>query len=109
MSTSNFKSYISSSIGTSNTTIFTATATATTVIGCSLANITTLPVLGNVYITKSGGGSAYIIKNAPIPSGGTLVIIGSEQKVVLQTGDSLSFSSNTASSIDAIVSTLELS
>ena len=39
--------------------------------------------------------------------GGALVPIGGDQKVVLETGDIIKITSNTASSADAIVSVLE--
>ncbi len=106
---SNFKSYASASIGTANTAVYTASA-VTTVIGFSLANITESAVFASAFVTKTGGGgTAYIVKDAPIPFGGSMIAIGSEQKVVLEVGDTLNAYSDTASSMDALVSTLELS
>lgn len=106
---SNFKSYATASIGTANTTIYTASA-VTTVIGFSLANVTGNAICASSFVSKTNGGrSAFIVKDAPIPNGGSLIAIGSEQKVVLEVGDTLNVYSNTASSIDALLSTLELS
>ena len=62
----------------------------------------------NVTVTYNDGSSdTNIVKNAPLPSGGSLVPIGGDQKIVLTTGDSIKVSSNTASSIDAIISVLQ--
>jgi hypothetical protein len=105
---SSFKSYITSSVGTANTTIFTSTA-STTVIGLSLANITSSAITASAFVSKNGGGTAYIVKNAPIPYGGSMIVVGAEQKVVLEVGDTMNVSANTASSVDAIISTLEIS
>jgi hypothetical protein len=105
---SSFKSYANSSIGVSNTAVFTASA-STTVIGFSIANITESAVKASAFLEKSGAGTSFIVKDAPIPAGGSLIAVGSEQKVVLETGDVLSIYANTASSVDTIVSTLELS
>ena len=104
---SNFQSYVYSSIGTSNTTVLTATTT-TTVIGFSMSNTTTLPITASAILSKSGGSSVFVVKNAPIPSGGALVLVGGDQKIVMKTGDTLKVSANTASSVDTIISTLEM-
>ena len=107
---SNFLRKTSRNIGTSPTVVGTytvAAATQTTAIGLSLANITTNSV--NVTVTHSDGtNTTTIIKNAPIPAGGALVVIGGDQKVVMQTGDSISVTSSAATSIDAYLSILEI-
>lgn len=105
---SNFKSYVTSGIGVANTTIYTSTA-STTVIGFSLANISSGAITASAFVSKNGGGTAYIVKDAPVPFGGSMVAVGSEQKVVLEVGDTMNVYANTASSMDAIISTLEIS
>lgn len=103
---STFKSYGTSSVGTSNTTVFTAT-TSTTVIGFSIANTSNNAITASAILGKNGGSSVYIVKNAPVPYGGSLVIVGGDQKVVMQTSDTIQVAaSNTA---DTIISTLEIS
>lgn len=102
-----FKNYPSAAVGTSAATIVTA-STATTVIGLTVANIVTSPINVSVYITI-GGSDYYVVKDAVIPTGGALVPIGGEQKLVLETGDALKVVSDTASSADVIASVLELS
>jgi hypothetical protein len=44
-----------------------------------------------------------------IPPGSNIVLVGGEQKVVLEASDSLTLRSNTAGSADIVVSVLEIS
>ena len=50
----------------------------------------------------------HLIKDAPVPSGGSIVIVGGDQKVVLEATHSVKVSSNTASSVDVVMSILEI-
>ena len=52
--------------------------------------------------------NVFLIKDAPIPVGGTLVPIGGDQKVVLQATDVIKVQSDTANSADTILSILEI-
>ena len=49
----------------------------------------------------------FIIKDAPIPNGGSLELIDGGSKVVLQTGDSVEAYASAASSIDIITSVVD--
>ena len=49
------------------------------------------------------------MKNAEVFEGGALVAVGGDQKLVLETGDIIKVQSDTASSIDTIVSVMEQS
>ena len=49
-----------------------------------------------------------IAKNIPIPTETALVVIGGDQKVVLMTGDKIVITSDTASSVDVLMSFLEI-
>lgn len=103
-----FKNSVSTSIGTTPAVVYTAGGVvSTTVIGLSLANISTSLIYATVTINK-GGTIVNGIKNAPIPSGSSLVIFGSEQKLVLMAGNSISVVSDTAASVDAILSYMEI-
>ena len=51
----------------------------------------------------------FIVKNAEVFEGGSLVAVGGDQKLVLETGDIIKVESDTASSIDTIVSVMEQS
>lgn len=103
-----FKSAVSANIGTGATTVYTTPgATTTTVIGLSVANVSGGTVYADVTLVK-GATTVYLIKNAPVPYGGTLVVIGGDQKVVLETGNSIRVKSTAATSLDVVASVLEL-
>jgi len=103
-----FKSYFSKSVGTSAATIYTCpSATQTTVIGLSVANTTTSPITCDAYITRSSV-DYYLIETATVPVGGSLVIVGGDQKVVLEVGDVLKVVTSAASSADVVCSLLEI-
>tara|TARA_Y100001938_G_C7977618_1_gene372622 strand:- start:278 stop:616 length:339 start_codon:yes stop_codon:yes gene_type:complete len=76
------------------------------IVGCRLANITTSPVTVDVYIRNSST-DYYLIKNCPIPSGGSVELINAGSKVVLQSGDVLYGICSAANSVDAIVSVVD--
>jgi len=80
--------------------------TTHTIIGLSLAakGVTTVSV--SVMLTKSGGSPAFLIKDALIPVGGALIVVGGDQKLVLEEGDALTAYCDTAESVDAIMSYL---
>jgi hypothetical protein len=106
-----FKNSISGSIGTANTIVYQApAATSTTVIGMSVANTNTNNI--NVSATLTSAGQAktvYVVKNATIPVGGSVVFVGGEQKIAMSAGDYISVQSSVAASADVIVSVLEIS
>jgi hypothetical protein len=57
----------------------------------------------------SGATTAYMVKDAPIPVGSSIIIVGAPQKVALENADTIRVTSSAASSADVIVSTVELS
>ena len=106
----NFKLVTDTAVGTSPATVYTCHAsTETTIIGLTVANIVTSQIEVSVQVTNNDGDNVYIIKNAPIPVGSSLVVIGGEQKVVLNVSDTVVVTSNTASSADVALSFLEIS
>ena len=50
----------------------------------------------------------FVVKDALIVPGSSTVLVGGEQKLVLESGDFLSVTSSLANSADAIVSVLEI-
>ena len=82
-------------------------STQTTLIGMTIANITSGVIAVGVKL-RSGGADTWIVKDAPIPTGGSLIPVGGDQKIVLETGDSIRIRSNTADSINAVLSYLEI-
>lgn len=108
MATNTFKSYASKNVGTSAATIYTCPAsTQTTLIGLSMANTSTSPITTDAYVTRSAV-NYYLVKGATVPVGGSLVIVGGDQKVVLQSSDVLYLVNSAATSGDAFASLLEI-
>lgn len=101
----NFRRYTQNDVGTSAATLFTADS-YDTVVGISVANITGSSVLADVYI-NDGANDIYLVKEAPIPSGGALQVLDGGAKFVVQSGDALKVKSDTASSLDCWVSTVD--
>ena len=104
-----FKNQFSKDVGTSAATIYTGpSSTATTIIGMTVANTTSSTITVDVYITSSAV-DYYLVKGASVPVGGSLVPVGGDQKVVIETGDVLKVVSSAATSADVVVSLLEIS
>lgn len=106
-----FKNSVSSSIGTTNTKVYEAPgSTTTTVIGVSVANILNQNISVDVTVTDSSEvKTSHLVKNVLLTEGGSQVIVGGEQKLVLETGDYISVVSTVANSVDVVVSVLEIS
>jgi hypothetical protein len=103
-----FKNNFQQNIGQTANTVYTAgSGVQATVIGMSVANITTNEVRANVFVT-SGDTDYFLVKNATIEPGSALIPIGGDQKLVLESNDILKVQSDTASSLDAIISVLEI-
>jgi hypothetical protein len=104
-----FTSYASKDVGTSAATILSGSSgVQTTLIGLSCANTTASPVTVDAYVTRSAV-NYYLIKGATVPVGGTLTIVGGDQKVVIINGDSLKVVSSASASIDVFSSVLNIS
>ena len=105
-----FKNSITGSIGTSGVKVYEApVATSATVIGVNVANTTSQNISVSVMLRDNiGNKCVYLVKDALIVQGGSNVMVGGEQKVVLEATDFLSVTSSLANSADVIVSILEL-
>jgi tryptophanyl-tRNA synthetase len=103
-----FKNYFLKNANTTSQNVYAAGAgVSATVIGMSIANITNAPISANVTIT-SGGVEYFMVKQATIASGGSLVPVGGDQKVVLEATDYMRVQTSAANSADVIVSVLEI-
>ena len=108
MATNTFKSYPSKNVGASAATVYTCPAsTQTTIIGLSMANTTSSPITTSAYITRSAV-NYYLISGATVPVGSSLVIVGGDQKVVMQASDVLYIVNSAAASGDCFCSLLEV-
>ena len=104
-----FKLVTDTGVGTSPATVYTCpSATETTIIGLNLANIVSSAVQVSVQLENNDGDNIYLIKDAPVPIGSSLVVVGGDQKVVMNASDVLKVTSDTASSIDVALSILEI-
>ena len=109
-----FLSETQTGVGTSPVAILTCGAsTEITVIGLSVSNIVTSQILVDVQLDASGRtsgaeDSVYLVKSAPGPVGGSLVVVGGDQKVVMEPGDVIKVTSDTATSADVVLSHLDI-
>jgi hypothetical protein len=105
-----FKSKAKAAIGTSGSpSVLSATVDtglSHTVIGLSLANVGTAVVTTSVKLNKNSADSVFLVKDAVVPMGGALIVVGGDQKLVLEEGDTITAYSSAAASIDAALSYL---
>ena len=85
-----------------------ASSTETTIIGMTVANIVNSQITVDVKLENASGDNVFMVKNAPIPAGSSLVVVGGDQKVVLEASDVIKVQSDTANSADTILSILEI-
>jgi|TARA_B110000908_G_scaffold167231_1_gene219805 hypothetical protein len=107
-----FKNKGLAATGTALTDAYTAGSGVTaTVIGLTCANISsTNPILVSIkFYDASANANYFVVKDAQIYTGGALVAVGGDQKLVLEAGDKIKVISNTAASVDTIVSVMEQS
>ena len=90
----------------SPTTLRAAANSDDAIIGVRCVNTSGTSVNVTVYVENSST-NYHIIKNAPIPTGGSLELIDGGSKVVLQSGDSVEAVASAASSIDIITSVVD--
>ena len=85
--------------------------TGTTVIGLSVSNITTSSVDVDVALSATMANTTNDVSlgtTIPIPPGSTVVLVGGDQKLVMHEGELLKVKSSAASSVDVIMSILEI-
>ena len=97
-----FKNYTGEA-STAGAVVYTVpTATTAILLGLNLANKTGASTNVDVQL-----GTAYLIKNAPIPSGSALSVV--DGKIIVEAGEAITVTSSTAASIDAVLSVMEQS
>lgn len=81
-----------------------------TVIGCNLANVTEDDtIVVNIFIVDEFSTEAYYAKGLVIPPNSTLKVITQGEKLILPETAGIRIVSDTADSIDATVSYVEIS
>jgi hypothetical protein len=106
-----FKNLLSQNIGTATTPLFETNGSAiTTIIGLSLTNTTLGIVQASIQLQDTvAGTTAYFIQNVTIPSNTSMRVVTGGEKLVLGASTNVIIYSNTASSIDAVISWVEIS
>ena len=98
-------------IGTSEVSVYAVGNTSghkTIVIGCSLANRKTNSVTVDVLVYETDNSTNYyLVKDAPIPTGGALEIMGGN-KLVLNQDEELRVKASEASAVDCLLSIMEI-
>ena len=81
-------------------------STETTIIGLTIAN-TSVSAIEVDATLNDGTNDFYIVKAAPVPVGSSIVIIGGDQKVVLEAADEMRVKGGASASLSAVLSVLE--
>ena len=105
-----FTRKLSRNIGATATAVGSYTVPSSTtavVIGLSVTNTSGSAISANVYINDAVANTS-MVTNAPISSGASLALAGGDQKVVLITGDTVYVQSSAASSVDVVMSIMEI-
>ena len=106
-----FDRKLSRQVGTTATAIGSYTvpsSTTTVVIGLSVTNTTGSAISANVYIKDATTAVTSLVTNGPISAGSSLIVGGGDQKIVLITGDQIFVQSSASTSIDAVMSIMEI-
>ncbi len=106
-----FKSKLVSELGTTEQTVITTVGTATTtVIGLSLTNLTESIILASIRLNDTVNNTvAYFIKDVIVPPNQSLRVVNGGERLVLPPSTELNISSNTDTSIDVVLSYVEIS
>ena len=98
--------------GTPETLYTVQSGSTVIVLGLTLANVHTSQVTGTVQLvstttqtSQTQNTTAYIIKDAPIPSGSTLAVL--DGKIILNVGDIVKIDCSVADKISATMSYME--
>ena len=99
----NFRNQIERNTGATPVDILDQVNSYDTVVGIRCANVASSTITVDVYIVRSAT-NYYLIKNASITAGQSLELIDGGSKVVLHDNDKIMAVSDTATSLDAVVS-----
>ena len=101
----NFRRYTSNAVGASPAAVFSPNS-YDAIVGISLSNILSTAITVSCYI-YNGSANIYLVKDAPIPTGGSLQVLDGGAKFVVQNADVLSVVSSDAASCDVWVSAVD--
>jgi hypothetical protein len=106
-----FKNKLANNLGSSPTTVLTTSASATTtVLGLSFTNVTSGIILISVQLQDTvASTTAYFVQNVVVPPNTSVRLINGGERLVLGSSTNVIVSSNTASSVDMVLSYVEIS
>lgn len=96
-----YASSISNASGSPTTLVTSDSDDAIVSIRCVNKHTTAVNV---TVLISSGGTDYFVIKDAPLPLGGSLELIDSGSKIVIQSADVVKAYADTASAVDVLVS-----
>jgi len=103
----NFRNYLTRNTGTTAVDALGGAANSfDTIISVRMANTTSATINVDAFIRRSSL-DYYLIKSAPVVSGGSLELIDGGSKIVLASGDQLFVKSDTATSLDVVVGAVD--
>jgi hypothetical protein len=106
-----FKHSLVTSVGTTPTDILEIGAgVRATVIGCNLANVTEYDtVIADIQVVGEDTTVTYLVKGIAIPPNTSVKVITGGEKLIMPSNTELRLTVNTADSVDATVSYVEIS
>jgi hypothetical protein len=107
--TTYFRTKVSKDIGTTPVNVLaTSGSNRFTIIGCNLANTTDYDVVVSVSVTDSTAVTGKYISSMTVPPYTSLKVITNGEKLILMENTTLTVVSDTATSIDAVISYAEI-
>lgn len=105
-----FKSDVTNDIGVTLTTVYTCPGSTTAVtIGLNICNITASAITFDcTFYDASETTTVNLAEDQALSANTSVVLAGGVQKIVLNAGDYYQISSSAATSIDVVVSVLEI-
>jgi hypothetical protein len=103
-----FRTTVSKDIGTTPVDLVAGAASRFTLIGCNLANTTDDDVIVSVTVIDAGAIEGYYIKELVIAPYTSAKIVTNGEKIILAENCTLRIVSDTAASVDAIISYAEI-
>ena len=95
-----------SSLANSDMAVYTVpSSTTTVVIGLTLANTSTAQITADIKL--NAGDMVFLAKDIPIPAASSFEYMAGN-KIIMETGHTLSVASNTANSMDTVASIMEI-
>ena len=79
-----------------------------TIIGLSLANLTSGIVLIDIELTDDTDVTGYYAKQILVPPNSSLRVVNGGEKLILSTNNSLTITANVTAAVDAVISYVEL-